>query len=140
MARTTGIAVRLSVALLVLCAIVQTLAADDDVDLVGTAFVGKGPTQAQLDYQRDQLATAKTYVDCLLTAKNVWFGEPDFSPCDAARSTYHQYLPAEIADLAIGCLESGALTSPRIAGNTCEALHRRFLLIFSSRDAGGATP
>lgn len=96
-------------------------------DLEGSAFVGRGPTAAELELAQARVETAERYVECIATQRDgTWFGKADFSVCDGAREAYATTLAADVANAAIGCLEERWLGSPRVAGMTCAALHARF--------------
>jgi len=121
----------------VLLALATAVGADDALD--GSAFIDRGPNAEEQAAAEARMASADAYVACLKTeADAAWLGNPDFSPCDGARSAYAVTLAAEVANAAIGCLEEGVLGAPRSAGLTCAALHARFAAEPVRRVEGGA--
>ena len=102
--------------------------------------MGRAATDEELAYKEDRREAAKAYAACLVEAKDTWFSKPDYDPCNALRDAYAQFLPDEIADPAVGCLEEGVLGAPRVAGRTCAAVRARFSIVISTYDDEEVAP
>ena len=78
-------------------------------------------------YSDAQAAASAAYGTCLTEHEGSWITAPDYSACDAERAGYARYLPADAAELVLGCFEEQVVGSARTEGLGCAAFEARFV-------------